>query len=33
MNYNKVEYEKSFGTAEQLGESDLPEFCFPEDQM
>lgn len=28
MNYNKVEYEKSFGTAEQLGESDLPEFCF-----
>ena len=28
MNYNKVEYEKSFGTAEQLGASDLPEFCF-----
>lgn len=28
MNYNKIEYEKSFGTAEQLGVSDLPEFCF-----
>ncbi len=28
MNYNKIEYEKSFGTAAQLGESDLPEFCF-----
>ena len=28
MNYNKAEYEKSFGTAEQLGVSDLPEYCF-----
>ncbi|MEE0946103.1 MAG: ribosome biogenesis GTP-binding protein YihA/YsxC [Acutalibacteraceae bacterium] len=28
MNYNKIEYEKSFGTASQLTESDLPEFCF-----
>ena len=28
MNYNKAEYEKSFGTAEQLCESDIPEFCF-----
>lgn len=28
MNYNKIEYEKSFGTAEQLTISDLPEFCF-----
>ena len=28
MNYNKAEYEKSFGTAEQLTESTLPEFCF-----
>lgn len=28
MNYNKAEYEKSFGTAEQLTESTIPEFCF-----
>ncbi len=28
MNYNKAEYEKSFGTAEQLTPSTLPEFCF-----
>lgn len=28
MNYNKIEYEKSFGTAAQLVVSDLPEFCF-----
>lgn len=28
MNYNKAEYEKSFGTAEQLGVSDAPEYCF-----
>lgn len=28
MNYNIAEYEKSFGTAEQLGVSDLPEYCF-----
>lgn len=28
MNYNKAEYEKSFGTAEQLLPSTLPEFCF-----
>ncbi|MGN0492561.1 MAG: ribosome biogenesis GTP-binding protein YihA/YsxC [Acutalibacteraceae bacterium] len=28
MNYNNVQFEKSFGTAEQLEDSDLPEFCF-----
>lgn len=28
MNYNNVEYEKSFGTAQQLTPSDLNEFCF-----
>ncbi len=28
MNYNKAEYEKSFGTADQLSESDMPEYCF-----
>lgn len=28
MNYNKAEYEKSFGTAEQLSVSDMPEYCF-----
>lgn len=28
MNYNKAEYEKSFGTAEQLTPSLLPEYCF-----
>lgn len=28
MNYNIAEYEKSFGTAAQLSESDAPEFCF-----
>lgn len=28
MNYNKAVYEKSFGTAEQLTVSDLPEYCF-----
>lgn len=28
MNYNNIKYEKSFGTAEQLEVSDLPEFCF-----
>ena len=28
MNYNNVQFEKSFGTAEQLEDSDLPEICF-----
>lgn len=28
MNYNNITYEKSFGTANQLDLSDLPEFCF-----
>ena len=28
MNYNIAEYEKSFGTAEQLLPSSFPEFCF-----
>lgn len=28
MNYNLVYFEKAFGTAEQLSESDLPEICF-----
>lgn len=28
MNYNLVYFEKAFGTAEQLCESDLPEICF-----
>lgn len=28
MNWNKVEFEASFGTLEQLTESDLPEICF-----
>lgn len=28
MNYNIAEFEKSFGTAEQLTESTMPEFCF-----
>lgn len=28
MNYNNVQFEKSFGTAEQLEASDLPEICF-----
>lgn len=28
MNYNKAEYEKSFGTAEQLVASDIDEYCF-----
>ena len=28
MNYNKANYEKSFGTAEQLTASDMPEYCF-----
>ena len=28
MNYNNAEFEKSFGTAQQLEASDLPEICF-----
>lgn len=28
MNYNNAIFEKSFGTAEQLEASDLPEICF-----
>lgn len=28
MNYNNVQFEKSFGTAQQLEASDLPEICF-----
>ena len=28
MNYNNAEFEKSFGTAQQLDASDLPEICF-----
>ena len=28
MNYNNAIFEKSFGTAEQLESSDLPEICF-----
>ncbi len=28
MNYNIAEYEKSFGTAEQLLQSTVPEYCF-----
>ncbi len=28
MNYNKAEFEKAFGTFEQLTESDMPEICF-----
>lgn len=28
MNYNNAYFEKAFGTAAQLGASDLPEFCF-----
>ena len=28
INYNKAEYEKSYGAASQLTVSDLPEFCF-----
>ncbi len=28
MNFNNVFFEKAFGTAEQLEESSLPEFCF-----
>ena len=27
MNYNNVQFEKSFGTAQQLEASDLPEIC------
>ncbi len=28
MNYNYAQFEKSFGTADQLEASDLPEICF-----
>lgn len=28
MNFNNVFFEKAFGTASQLEQSDLPEFCF-----
>lgn len=28
MNFNNAFFEKAFGTFEQLGLSDLPEFCF-----
>lgn len=28
MNFNSAYFEKAFGTFEQLGVSDLPEFCF-----
>ena len=28
MNYNLAYFEKAFGTAEQLTQSDLPEICF-----
>ena len=28
MNYNNAQFEKAFGTFEQLSESDLPEICF-----
>ena len=28
MNFNNAYFEKAFGTFEQLGTSDLPEFCF-----
>lgn len=28
MNYNKIEYEKSFGTSAQLSASDMPEIAF-----
>jgi len=28
MNYNKIEFEKAFGVANQLEASTLPEFCF-----
>ena len=28
MNYNKIEYEKSFGTSAQLPASDMPEIAF-----
>lgn len=28
MNYNKAEFEKAYGTFEQLETSDLPEICF-----
>lgn len=28
MNYNNVQFEKSFGIAQQLEASDLPEICF-----
>ncbi len=28
MNYNNAQFEKSFGTADQLEASDLPEICF-----
>ena len=28
MNFNTAFFEKAFGTFEQLGVSDLPEFCF-----
>ncbi len=28
MNFNNVYFEKAFGTAAQLENSDLPEFCF-----
>lgn len=28
MNFNNAYFEKAFGTFEQLGVSDLPEFCF-----
>ena len=28
MNFNNVFFEKVFGTAAQLDESSLPEFCF-----
>ena len=28
MNFNNAEFEKAFGTFEQLEESTMPEFCF-----